>query len=252
MAKLSVRSVLITGANRGIGLELVKQFLSLPDPPKHIFATCRNPDASQDLNELAAKHPSVHVHKFDAVDYASYPALVQWIQKTVNGEGLNLLINNAGQFSKLEDLASVTREAMLSDFEVNAVAPLRLSQDLLPLLKEAAASSAIEGLSCSKAAIINISSRIGSIDDNTSGGYYSYRTSKAAQNMITKSLSVNLKADGILALALHPGWVQTEMGGKSAPINTVTSVTGMLKVMAEQKTEDTGKFIAYDGVALLW
>lgn len=252
MASLSARSVLITGANRGIGLEFVKQFLLLPNPPKHIFATCRNPDTSKELKELATGHPNVHIHRFDAVDYASYPTFVEMVDKTLNGDGLNMLINNAGIYGKPGDFASVSRETMLNDFEVNAVAPLRLSQAFHSLLKKAAAASNLQGLSCSKAAIINITSKMGSMDDNTSGGSYSYRASKAAQNMITKGLSVDLKADGIMTLALHPGWVVTDMGGKNALIDTTTCVTGLLKVMAEQKTEDSGKFLSYAGVLIPW
>lgn len=251
MASISARSVFITGANRGIGLEFVKQLLGLSQPPKHLFATCRNPDSAKELNELAAGNPSIHVHKFDAVDYDSYPSIVQWVEKIVGEEGLNVLINNAGQYNK-GDLASVTPEGMRSDYELNAIAPLMLSRAFQPLLKKAASASTIPSLDCSKAAIINITSKMGSIDDNTSGGSYTYRSSKAAQNMVTKGLSIDLRPDEVIVLALHPGWVVTDMGGKNALIDTKTCVAGLLKVMSEQKEADSGKFITYQGIVVPW
>jgi len=164
---------------------------------------------------------------------------------------LNLLINNAGVMHRT-GLADVTPDVMLKDIEANAVAPVMLSQAFWPLLKQTAAASKINGLSCNKAAIINMSTMMGSISDNTGGGQYAYRAGKAALNMVTKSLSVDLKSDGILAVVLHPGWVRTDMGGANGLIDTETCVSGILNVLGELNENDTGSFIKYDGTRLPW
>jgi len=246
-----IRNIFITGASRGLGLEFVKQFSELPQPPKLIFATCRNPDNATDLKELAAKNTNIQIHKLDVLDYSSYPAIVKWVEeKLVPGEGLNVLINNAAIASWEHGKLPVPREEMLSELETNAVSPLMLTQAFLPLLKKAAEAEGDSEMSCSRAAIINISSRMGSIQENTSGGSYPYRASKAALNMITKSLSLDLKPQGILAVVLHPGWVLTDMGGKNALINTTTSVEGMLKVMQGLNDDSSGAFISFKGEAI--
>jgi len=252
MASLSLKSVFITGASRGIGLELVRQLVTMPHPPKHIFATCRKPDAAKELQELAGKYPGVHVHQLDVLDYGAYDKLVSWVEGLLNDEGLTALINNAAVKLDKDSLAEVTREVMMTELESNAVAPLMLSKAFLPLLKKAAASSPLPGLNPSKAVIVNLSSMMGSVADNTSGGVYPYRSSKAALNMVTKSLSVDLKPDGILAIVLHPGWVLTDMGGPKALIDTQTCVRGMLHVLEGLTENDTGSFHNYKGDKLPW
>jgi NAD(P)-dependent dehydrogenase (short-subunit alcohol dehydrogenase family) len=255
MAKeLCVKSLFITGTSRGIGLEFVKQFLALSNPPKHIFATCRNPDAAKELQDLASKNPNLHVHKLDILDYSSFPVIAKWVEGTLGSdEGLNVLINNAAQYSKGPGgyALPISRDILMNELEVNSVAPLMLTQAFLPLLQKSADKVGGESLGCSRAAIINITSRMGSIDDNTSGGSYCYRTSKCALNMITKSLSVDLKPKGILAAVLHPGWVQTEMGGKGL-ITTTTSVNGLMNVMAGLDESTTGLMISFKGEKIPW
>ncbi|WAR07668.1 CSGA-like protein [Mya arenaria] len=213
---LCPKSVLVTGANRGIGLEFVRQFLALKTPPKFIFACCRAPDNAADLKSIAEKSPSVHVVKLDGAR--------GYVESIVGADGLNLLINNA---------AVGVRKS--------------LQEALLPLLKQAASLSPDAPMSCSRAAIINISTGVASISENSSGGSYAYRPSKAALNMITTNLALELKEDGILATAVHPGWVKTEMGGPNALIDTGESITKMMSVLAKlQGEEGTGKF--YHGV----
>jgi len=251
MANLSFKSVFITGSNRGIGLEFVKQLIAYPQPPKHIFATCRQPDTAKELQELSDKYPGLHIHQFDVLNYASYPVIVEWVEGILQGEGLNVLINNAAVMHR-DGLSEVTRDSLMTEIESNAVAPLLLSKALLPLLKKSAASSSINGLSINKAAIINVSTMMACIADNTSGGIYPYRASKAALNMITKSLSVDVKPDGILALVVHPGWVRTDMGGPKGLIDAPESIAGLLKVFGGLSEKDSGRFLKYNGDELPW
>jgi NAD(P)-dependent dehydrogenase (short-subunit alcohol dehydrogenase family) len=251
MANLAFKSVFITGTSRGLGLEFVKQLIAIPQPPKHVFATCRQPEAAKELQELSAKYPGLHIHQFDVLNYASYAGIVEWVEGILNGEGLNVLINNAATMHR-DGLSEVTRDSLMSEIENNAVAPLMLCKAFLPLLKKSASTSSVNGLSVNKAAIINMSTMMACIADNTSGGIYPYRTSKAAINMITKSLSVDVKPDGILALVLHPGWVRTDMGGPKGLIDVQESVSGMLKVLGGLSEKDSGRFLKYNGDELPW
>ncbi|GIY97609.1 c-factor [Caerostris extrusa] len=251
MSSKSIANVLITGANRGIGLEFVKQFLNLPTPPNLIFATCRNPSKAEDLQELAKSNPNVKVLQLDVKDEKSFPVIRQQLEQEIGETGLNLLINNAG-IALWNNLENVTKEAMMENFEVNTVSPLLFTKELLPLLKTAATKVDDNSLSCSRAGVVNITSKMGSLDDNTSGGSYSYRTSKTALNMVTKSLSVDLKPHGILAFVLHPGWVQTEMGGKNALITTTTSVSGMINTIQLSNEKHSGIMLNYDGKVIPW
>jgi NAD(P)-dependent dehydrogenase (short-subunit alcohol dehydrogenase family) len=252
MAGLRWKSVFITGASRGIGLEFVRQLVELPEPPKFIFATCRKPETAKELQELASTNSRIHIHQFDVLDYTVYPKLVEWVQNVLGGEGLTALVNNAAVTVPESALDVVTRDNMMHVLESNAVAPLMISKAFLPLLKKSAAASGSADMSSSRAIIVNISTMMASIADNSSGGIYPYRASKAALNMINKSLSVDLKADGILAIALHPGWVLTDMGGKNALIDTQKSVQGMLHVLEELSDKDTGCFVNYKGDRIPW
>ncbi|NXE09207.1 GSFK dehydrogenase, partial [Lophotis ruficrista] len=164
MAELQVCSVLVTGANRGIGLGFVRNLLAMPDPPKWVFATCRDPEGqrAQDLQNLASKHPNLVIVQLDVTDPASIQAAAARVEEKLGGSGLNLLINNAG-IGKLNTLDTETLEDMIQIYTTNTVGPLLVGQAFLPLLKKAAQWSPGSALSCSKAAIINISSSAGSI-----------------------------------------------------------------------------------------
>ncbi|XP_060587073.1 C-signal-like [Ruditapes philippinarum] len=243
---LSPKSVLITGCNRGIGLEFVKQFLQLTKPPRFLFACCRNPEQATDLNVIAKSNSSVTVLQIDVTKQESIDKAKAYVASKVEGDGLNLLINNSGLVGR-QGVEDVTREDMLKCYEVNAIGPLMMAQAFLPLLRQAASLSPSEPLSCNKAAIINMSTGVASISENSSGGRYPYRASKAALNMITSNLSLDLKTDGILCTAIHPGWVKTEMGGPNALISTEESLKGIMSVLEKlQGEEGSGKF--YHGV----
>lgn len=238
---MAFSNIFITGANRGIGLELVRQYAALAST-KLLFATCRNENKSGDLKQIAANNDKVKIIELDIKDYDKYQKVVDEVSKETGADGLNLLINNAGIHIKA-DFHDAKRNDMLEVYEVNVVAPLLLTRALTPLLQASAKAG-------HRTFVANISSKVGSIEDNTSGQMYAYRTSKAAFNQVSKSLSIQLKADKILVASIHPGWVQTDMGGPNAPIDTVTSVNSMIKTFESIGWEQTGRLINYDGTVI--
>ncbi|CAH1778636.1 unnamed protein product [Owenia fusiformis] len=248
---MSPRSVLITGCNRGIGLEFVKQFLSMKQPPKHLFATCRNPAEAADLQALQAGHSNLHILQLEVTDESRYASLAEEVGAIVEENGLNLLINNAGILIRT-NLPDVTAEVMKKTFDVNSIAPILISQAFLPLLKRAADAQKDAPLGWARAAIVNVSSKVGSCDDNKRGGLYAYRASKAALNVCTVSLARDLFKDGILATVVHPGWVLTDIGTKNALIESSESISGMLKVMQGLNEETNASFYDYAGKLIPW
>ncbi|XP_048814032.1 C-factor-like [Lagopus muta] len=259
MGELRVRSVLVTGANRGIGLGLVRHLLALPNPPEWVFATCRDPKGqrAQELQKLASKHPNLVIVPLEVTDPASIKAAAASVGERLKGSGLNLLINNAG-IAKIHSIDNETLKDMAEVYTTNTIAPLLLSQAFLPLLKKAAQGSTGSGMSCSKAAIVNISSIGGSIKEMFSWDItncVSYRCSKAALNMLTRCQSMGYREHGILCLAFHPGWVQTDMGnssGHTAPLTVDASVGGMLKVLSKLSEKDSGSFLDWEGNVVAW
>ncbi|XP_074865009.1 C-signal-like [Carettochelys insculpta] len=257
MAGLNVRSILVTGANRGIGLELVKQLLGNSNPPAWVFGTCRDPAGAQELQNLAAHHRNLVIVALDVTHPPSIEAAAARVEAHLKGSGLHLLINNAGIVKK-NTLESETPEDMALVYATNTTGPLLVSQAFLPLLKEAARGSPQGGLSCSKAAIVNMSSDCGSIQNVFSwhvGQVISYRCSKAALNMLTKCQALGYGGDGILSVAVHPGWVQTDMGNRAsvkAPLPVDVSVRGMLHVLSTLSEKDNGAFVNWEGKVLPW
>ncbi|XP_074737477.1 C-signal-like [Strix uralensis] len=259
MGELRIHSVLVTGANRGIGLGLVRHFLGMPNPPKWVFAGCRDPKGqrAQELQNLASKHPNLVIILLEVSDPASIKAAAARVGEHLGGSGLNLLINNAGM-AKPKSLDNETLEDMTQVYTTNTVGPLLLGQAFLPLLKKAAQGSPSSALSCSKAAIINMSSSGGSIEEVYLWNYgqaVSYRCSKAALNMLTKCQSLGYRQHGVLCVALHPGWVQTDMGGAGSqkpPLTVDASVGGMLKVLSSLSEKDTGTFLDWEGKVVPW
>nr|XP_021396702.1 uncharacterized protein LOC110476222 [Lonchura striata domestica] len=245
MAELCVCSVLVTGANRGLGLGLVQHFLRLPNPPQWIFATCRDPNGqrAQELQNLASKHPNLVIIGLEVANPASIKAAAAKVGEHLGGSGLNLLINNAG-IVKPNSLDNETPEDMIQVYTTNTVGPLLMGQG--------------SELSCSKAAIINMSSIGGSIASSYGWELMqitSYRCSKAALNMLSRCQSLAYKEHGILCVALHPGWVQTDMGsyaGHTPPVTVDDSVQGMLKVLSSLSEKDTGAFLDWEGNVLPW
>ncbi|XP_064579226.1 C-signal-like [Zonotrichia leucophrys gambelii] len=259
MAELCVSSVLVTGANRGLGLGFVQHFLRMPKPPQWIFATCRDPKGqrAQDLQNLASKHPNLVIIALEIGDPASIKAAAAKVEERLGGSGLNLLINNAGMV-RPKMLEAETLEDMTETYTTNTAGPLLMGQAFLPLLKKAAQGSPGSGLSCNKAAIVNISSIGGSIASAFGWELMqvtSYRCSKAALNMLSKCQSLAYKEHGILCVALHPGWVQTDLGsaaGHAPPVTVDDSVQGMLKVLSSLSEKDTATFLDWEGNVIPW
>ncbi|KAM4614270.1 C-signal-like [Discoglossus pictus] len=255
MAEKVIRSVLVTGSNRGIGLELVKKFLSRAQPPEQIFATCRDPDGprAEELKNLASKHPNLVLVQLDATDATSIKEAVTTVETHMKDSGLNLLINNAGVMTHV-DLETVDSDDMVNVYKTNVVGPLIVTQAFYPLLKKSALIHAQEPLGCQKAAVVNVSSLLGSIDlmFNPVLQVVSYRISKAALNMLTRCQAEGYKKDGILCTALQPGWVKTDMGTDRAPLTTDESVTGIMKVLNSLSEKQNGILFGYDGNSVPW
>lgn len=227
------RQLLITGANRGIGLEFVKQYAN---EGWRVFACCREPESAHDLQVLAKTHGQIQILALDVADFKQIDVLSEELQN----HKIDLLINNAGIYPP-SDLNHVNYEEWISAFKINSIAPFKMAKAFTPHLSKGQLKK-----------VATLSSKMGSLDDNTSGGSYIYRSSKTAVNMVMKSLAIDLQDIGISVVTLHPGWVQTDMGGSNALIDTQTSVSGLRKVIANLSLQHTGKFIAYDGKEIAW
>jgi NAD(P)-dependent dehydrogenase (short-subunit alcohol dehydrogenase family) len=225
--------VLITGANRGIGLEFARQYA---EAGWKVIACCRDLKQAADLQELADTYPDIKAYPLDVADFAAIEALAE----NLKGVKIDVLINNAGVYPH-SDLNHADPEQWLHAFKVNSMAPFKMAAAFTPHI----AASRLKKL-------VTLSSKMGSLDDNTSGGSYIYRTSKVAANMVMKSLAIDLQAFGISVAVLHPGWVQTEMGGPGALIDTRASVSGLRKVIEHLNLDNSGRFIAYDGKVINW
>ncbi|XP_074106229.1 C-signal-like isoform X2 [Cotesia typhae] len=251
-----MRSILITGCNRGLGLGLVQHLTQLPNPPEKIFATCRDINKAQKLKEIAEKSSNVCIIKADLTNFKDYDRIVNEVSAQVGDAGLNVLFNNAAILLPSSKLDSVKAEDLTENYLVNTVVPIMLTKAFLPLLRKAAAAAAAaagkQGMSVDRAAVINMTSLMGSIADNGSGGSYPYRCSKAALNAATKSMSVDLKEDGILVACMHPGWVKTDMGGSNAPMDIDSSVHNMVQTVLGLSEKDNGAFLRHDGTILPW
>lgn len=225
-------NVLITGANRGLGLEFARQYA---DEGWRVFATCRDPDRA---GQLEGRTGDIRVHRLDVADFGQIDALA----RELKDEPIDLLINNAGVYGTgPQTLESLDYDEWSRVMRVNCLAPIRICR---AFLEQVARSD--------RKIIVAISSKMGSIDDNTSGGAYIYRTSKAALNAAMKSLAIDLAPRGVTAAILHPGWVRTDMGGPGGRISAEESVSGMRRVMAALEPPDAGKFLGYDGAVVPW
>ncbi len=223
---------LITGANRGIGLEFAKQYAA--DGWK-VIATCRRPEEAEKLNALEG---DIQVHPLDVTDFARIEALARKLE----GEPVDLLINNAGIYGpRVVAYDSVDYAAWAEVLRVNTMSPLKVSA----VFADNVAKSGLKK-------IVTITSQMGSIADNASGGSYIYRSSKAALNAVMKSLAHDLAAKKIAVAVLHPGWVRTDMGGSGATIDPFESVAGLRQVIEDLSFENSGRFLAYDGRAIPW
>ncbi|HEY8119592.1 MAG TPA: SDR family oxidoreductase [Methylophilaceae bacterium] len=229
-------NILVTGANRGLGLEFCRQYAHAG---WRVFACCRNPQSATELQKLQQQYANnLSVHTLDVSDFRQ----IEPLAKELSGIKLDILLNNAGIYHKgKEAFGSVDYEAWMEAFHVNSMAPLKMAEVFIQNLHLG-----------DQKKIVNITSKMGSIDDNTSGHHYLYRSSKTALNMVTRSLAIDLAPQGIMAIVLHPGWVQTDMGGFSAPTTVQQSIAGMRNVIEHISSKDSGKFYGYDGKEIPW
>jgi NAD(P)-dependent dehydrogenase (short-subunit alcohol dehydrogenase family) len=228
-----VTTILVTGANRGIGLELVRQYAS---DGANIIACCRKPAEAKDLDALA-KSGNVRVMALDVGDAWSATALAQ----ALRGEAIDILINNAGVFGPEKQSASQSDcDGFSHTFRINSIGPLIVSQALRDNLVRGHDKK-----------LIVLTSKMGSISDSSTGAL-AYRASKAAVNMIMHVLARDWAADGILVGILHPGWVKTDMGGPSALITPEESVRGLRARIAELTPQTSGHYLDYRGKEIAW
>lgn len=230
-------TVLITGANRGLGQELVRQYAQAK---WNVRACCRNPDAARTLRELKQDFPDqITIHSLDVLNFTEITALSQ----SLIDEPVDVLINNAGIYGDSPDTAFGQMDYTLWNqvLTVNTLAPVKMAEAFLPQISKG-----------SRKLIVNLTSLMGSIADNKGGGSIMYRSSKAALNAALKSLAIDLKPQGIGIMIVHPGWVKTDMGGRKAPTLPEESVAGLRRLIEAFRLSDSGRFLDFRGKELPW
>ncbi len=229
-------SVLITGANRGLGLEFCRQYA---DAGWKFIACCRNPAQAAELNALRQSHDFVQIEALDVADFSQ----IDGLSKTLLDASIDVLINNAGVYDdqRGNGFGQFDYQAWQHSMLINTLAPVKMAEAFFPQVKRSG-----------KKLIVNISSLMGSLADNGSGGSILYRSSKAALNASMKSLSIDIRNQNVGVLILHPGWVQTDMGGANALIDSKASVSGMRAVIDGFTLAQSGAFIKYDGTPMPW
>lgn len=237
-------TVLITGANRGLGLEFARQYA---DDGWRVIACARDPAAAAELSDLArASGGRVTVHALDVGD----PAQVDSLAQDLDGMPIDVLLNNAGTMGResFAEKGLATQMFGQSDYDdwlrtlrINVLGPMKMAETFVDNVAASAQKK-----------IVTLTSIVGSIGQSKFGGLYAYRSSKAAANCVMKAMSVDLKQRGIIALPMHPGWVRTEIGGPRGELDVTTSVTGLRKVVAELTPADAGRFLQWDGRELPW
>lgn len=222
-------TVLVTGANRGIGLEFVRQY---KEDGWEVLATCRDPDQAHELKSLC-----VDLHRLDVADFREVAAL----GGRLADRPIDVLINNAGIYGGAQSFGCTDPAEWGQVFRTNTMAPLKMAEAFAGHMTRS-----------QRRVIASVSSKMGSIDDNRSGDCYLYRSSKAALNAVNKSLSIDLKDRGIVCIVLHPGWVKTAMGGPAALITPQLSVAGMRRIIENATPSHSGRFFNYDGQEIPW
>ena len=223
----AMKSALVTGANRGIGLELTRQLL---ESGFNVHATFRT-----DEGGLAAiNDPNLSIHKMDVRDKDGIKRVIDSINS------LDLLINNAGVADgRWQSISEIDMEYALEVLNINSVSPVLVTQQALPILPDGSK-------------VVMMSSLMGSISDCRSGRSYAYRASKTALNMFSMAMKNELDSLGISLLIMHPGWVETDMGGPNAPLSTAESVSGIMQRIEEQDMSMSGRYVEFDGSPIEW
>lgn len=234
---MSTHYCLVTGANRGLGLEFARQLLARGD---RVIAACRNPGKASALNTLAGEYPGrLRMVPLDVAEPRSHATLVRELPLLTDDHPLDLLINNAGILRGGERFGTVQASDLETSFRTHALGPFLLVQALFPQLADGGT-------------VANISSEIGSIGLRQEFRTPSYAIGKAAQNMATSLLAQALAVRRIKTVALHPGWVRTDMGGDTAQLTAGDSVAGLLRVIDGLQAGDSGRFLDWQGRTLPW
>ena len=229
-------SALITGANRGIGLEFARQYLA---DGLQVYAACRDPNSASELRRLA--DASGHKLRILALD-VSDPASVKAAAAELDGQAVDLLLNNAGIGGpRGQTIGNIDYDAWAEVLDVNTMGPMRVSEAFV----DHVARSDLK-------LIVTLTSGMGSLADNTSGGSIAYRSSKAAVNMVMRSLAIDLAPLGITCVVVNPGWVQSDMGGAQATLTTAESVTALRRLIETLGPAQSGRFFNYDGREYAW
>lgn len=228
-------SLLVTGSNRGIGLEWCRQYARAD---WRVFATCRHPETADELQQLARSHAGLSIHQLDVVRADSLRAL----QEELRDEAIDVLINNAGVYlEKYIRTDTLRYEDWLETFDVNTLGAMRVTE---ALLEQVARSQ--------RRLVVCMTSHMGSIAEIAAPGDYYYRSSKAALNAAMKGMSIALRDRGIGVMLLHPGWVRTRMGGREAPLTVEQSVSGMRSLVEQFTMDRTGRFFRYNDTEIPW
>ena len=227
-----MESILITGANRGIGFELTRLLI---EDGRRVIATCRDPESASDLNALNASN--LHIHQLEVTSTKSIEAL----KRALSRAQIDVLINNAGEMgSKRQRIDDMNIDAWRHTFDVNTIAPFQVSMALLDNLK----------LSL-RPRIISVSSQMGALS-RISSGALAYQSSKAALNKVMPVMAKDLESENIIVCSMHPGWVQTDMGGPSADISVNESAAGMISFFDNLTSEQSGRFWKWNGEEHAW
>jgi NAD(P)-dependent dehydrogenase (short-subunit alcohol dehydrogenase family) len=231
-----METVLITGTNRGIGLELTRQYLK---KQTRVLAACRTPETAKALSELKQSNPeTLQIHPVEATDDRSVKMLVE----RVRNETIDVLINNAGiSGGEHQDLRDMDYARWALTLAVNAISPFRVTVALLDNVRRSR-----------KPRIVTLSSQLGSMLRPTSTGYYAYRSSKAAVNKVMQGLAVDLRSENIIVCPVHPGWVQTDMGGAKADLTVQESASGLIRLIDRLELSDSGRFFKWNGEEHPW
>ena len=228
-------TILVTGANRGLGLEFIRQYR---DAGWRVYACCRSPNEAGELQALvAASSGRVTLHALEVTDHPRIEALA----KELRDVALDVLLNNAGIYGPNNGgVGHIDYRAWAEVFAVNTMGPMKMAECFLDHVAKS-----------ERKVIASVSSQMASIAQNN-GGHYPYRSSKAALNMVMRGLAADLRPRGIIAVPLDPGWVQTDMGGAGAPMRPPESIRGLRQVIDGLRLEDSGKFLRYDGSEVPW
>jgi NAD(P)-dependent dehydrogenase (short-subunit alcohol dehydrogenase family) len=229
-------SVLVTGANRGLGLEFARQYLG---DGWQVYAACRDPESASDLRGLAdASDQKLRILALDVTDLARVKAAAA----ELNGQAIDILLNNAGVGgARNQTIGYIDYDAWAKVLDANTMGPMRVSEAFVDNVVQSG-----------RKLIVTLTSGMGSIGDNTSGGAIAYRSSKAAVNMVMRSLAIDLAPRGITCVVINPGWVQTDMGGPHASLTPAESVARLRRLLDNLGPAQSGKFFNHDGREYAW